>query len=168
MKLMPASSAAWMTATDSSWSGLPQAPNIIAPRQRGLTFTPVRPRVRYFIAASLSSSGRRYARERRPGTGGACRQRAAAQRSGAARQRASAREPGIPARNERANEQERVAASRVSRLATSEQTSRNERMSKNVAYERRRSGSGAARQRASAREPGIPARNERASEQERA
>ena len=54
MKLMPASSAAWMTATDSSWSGLPQAPNIIAPRQRGLTFTPVRPRVRYFIAASSS------------------------------------------------------------------------------------------------------------------
>jgi hypothetical protein len=60
---------------------------------------------------------------------------------------------------------ERVAASRVSRLATSEQTSRSEHMSRNVAYERRRSGSGAARQRASAREPGVPARNERASEQ---
>ena len=28
---------------DSSWSGLPQAPNIIAPRHSGLTFTPVRP-----------------------------------------------------------------------------------------------------------------------------
>ena len=43
MKLMPASSAAWMIATESSWSGLPQPPNIIAPRQSGLTFTPVRP-----------------------------------------------------------------------------------------------------------------------------
>src|ERR1700761_4124067 len=49
MKWMPASSAAWMSATDSSWSGLPQAPNIIAPRQRGLTFTPVVPSVRYSI-----------------------------------------------------------------------------------------------------------------------
>ena len=28
---------------DSSWSGLPQAPNIIAPRVSGLTLTPVRP-----------------------------------------------------------------------------------------------------------------------------
>src|SRR6185295_16077024 len=47
MKLMPASSAAWMIAIDSSWSGLPQAPNIIAPRQRGLTRRPVRPRLRW-------------------------------------------------------------------------------------------------------------------------
>src|SRR4030095_15006219 len=43
MKLIPASSARWMIATDSSWSGLPQAPNIMAPRQSGLTLTPVRP-----------------------------------------------------------------------------------------------------------------------------
>ena len=33
-----------MIRIDSSWSALPQAPNIIAPRQSGLTFTPVRPR----------------------------------------------------------------------------------------------------------------------------
>ena len=46
MKLMPASSARWMIRTESSWSGLPQAPNIIAPRQSGLTFTPVVPRTR--------------------------------------------------------------------------------------------------------------------------
>src|SRR5919206_471761 len=32
---------------ESSWSSLPQAPNIMAPRQSGLTFTPVLPRVRY-------------------------------------------------------------------------------------------------------------------------
>ena len=30
-----------MIRTESSWSGLPQAPNIIAPRQSGLTLTPV-------------------------------------------------------------------------------------------------------------------------------
>src|SRR5450755_4091430 len=34
-----------MMRIDSSWSALPQLPNIIAPRQSGLTFTPVRPRV---------------------------------------------------------------------------------------------------------------------------
>jgi len=44
MKLMPASSALWMMRTDSSWSGSPQDPNIIAPRHRGLTLMPVRPR----------------------------------------------------------------------------------------------------------------------------
>ena len=33
MKLMPASSAAWMMRMLSSWSRLPHAPNIIAPRQ---------------------------------------------------------------------------------------------------------------------------------------
>ena len=47
MKLIPASSAAWMIRIDSSWSGLPQAPNIIAPRQSGLTLTPVRPSGRF-------------------------------------------------------------------------------------------------------------------------
>ena len=46
MKLIPASSAWWMMRMDSSWSRSPQAPNIIAPRHRGLTFTPVRPSVR--------------------------------------------------------------------------------------------------------------------------
>src|SRR3954453_17412709 len=44
---MPASSAAWMIRIESSWSGLPQAPNIIAPRHSGLTLTPVLPRLRY-------------------------------------------------------------------------------------------------------------------------
>ncbi len=43
MKLMPASSARWMIRTLSSWSVLPQVPNIIAPRQSGLTCTPVVP-----------------------------------------------------------------------------------------------------------------------------
>src|SRR5918995_1017123 len=43
MKLIPAPRAAWMIRIDSSWSGLPQAPNIIAPRQNLLTETPVRP-----------------------------------------------------------------------------------------------------------------------------
>src|SRR5919197_5276061 len=47
MKLIPASSARWMIRIDSSWSGLPQAPNIIAPRQSGLTWTPVATRGRY-------------------------------------------------------------------------------------------------------------------------
>src|SRR4051812_24965621 len=46
---MPASSAAWMIWIESSWSGLPHAPNIIAPRHRGLTLTPVLPRLRYSI-----------------------------------------------------------------------------------------------------------------------
>jgi hypothetical protein len=36
-----------MIRIDSSWSGLPQAPNIIAPRQSGLTWTPVAPSGRY-------------------------------------------------------------------------------------------------------------------------
>src|ERR1700755_3513800 len=43
---MPASSAVWMIRIDLSWSGSPHAPNIIAPRHRGLTLTPVLPRVR--------------------------------------------------------------------------------------------------------------------------
>ena len=46
MKLIPASSARWMIRIDSSWSVLPQSPNIIAPRQSGVTFTPVVPSVR--------------------------------------------------------------------------------------------------------------------------
>src|SRR4051812_42401664 len=54
MKLIPASSARWMMRIDSSWSVLPQAPNIIAPRHSGVTLTPVRPSVRLSISrASL-------------------------------------------------------------------------------------------------------------------
>src|SRR3954451_22190387 len=53
MKLMPPSSAAWMIRTDSSWSLLPQSPNIIAPRQSGLTLTPVVPRLRSCMAPHL-------------------------------------------------------------------------------------------------------------------
>src|SRR3954451_23924304 len=53
MKLIPASSAAWMMRTDSSWSVLPQSPNIIAPRQSGLTLTPVDPSSRSCMAAHL-------------------------------------------------------------------------------------------------------------------
>src|SRR4029078_847797 len=48
-KLIPASRARWMIRIESSWSVLPHAPNIIAPRQRGLTSTPVRPSVRSSI-----------------------------------------------------------------------------------------------------------------------
>src|SRR5918999_2976817 len=54
MKLIPASSAAWMIRIDSSWSRLPQAPNIIAPRHSGLTLTPVRPRVRNSTPGTLT------------------------------------------------------------------------------------------------------------------
>ena len=46
MKFSPPSSARWMMAVDSSWSGFPQAPNIIAPRHSSLTCTPVAPNVR--------------------------------------------------------------------------------------------------------------------------
>src|SRR4051794_29640196 len=53
MKLTPASRAAWMMRIDSSWSVLPQSPNIIAPRQRGLTFTPVPPKLRSCTAPHL-------------------------------------------------------------------------------------------------------------------
>src|SRR5690348_17017358 len=53
MKLMPASRARWMIETDSSWSRFPHCPNIIAPRQSGLTLTPVRPSVRCFMASTL-------------------------------------------------------------------------------------------------------------------
>ena len=45
MKLIPASRAAWMMRMQSSWSRLPHAPNIMAPRQCRLTWIPVRPRV---------------------------------------------------------------------------------------------------------------------------
>jgi hypothetical protein len=42
-KLIPASRARWMMRIESSWSVLPQAPNIIVPRQSSETWTPVRP-----------------------------------------------------------------------------------------------------------------------------
>jgi hypothetical protein len=53
MKLIPASSALWMILTASSWSELPNAPNIIAPRHIWLTETPVRPRGRYSMMKLL-------------------------------------------------------------------------------------------------------------------
>src|SRR5919202_6436224 len=61
MKLIPASSARWMMRTESSWSALPQAPNIIVPRQSFETWTPVRPRGRYSIGppvVGLAGPGR--------------------------------------------------------------------------------------------------------------
>src|SRR5215218_8756921 len=59
MKLIPASSAAWMMRIDSSWSGSPQAPNIIAPRHSLLTETPVRPSWRVLHRVLLSVVSRR-------------------------------------------------------------------------------------------------------------
>src|SRR4029078_7424971 len=52
MKLIPASRARWMMRIESSWSVLPQAPNIIVPRQSFETWTPVRPSGRYSMACS--------------------------------------------------------------------------------------------------------------------
>jgi hypothetical protein len=60
-KLIPWWSAAWMMRTQSSWSGLPTAPNIIVPRHWALTWMPVRPRVRYrmvLLAVVRRSSSR--------------------------------------------------------------------------------------------------------------
>src|SRR5215208_4198274 len=53
MKLIPASSARWMIAMDLSWSVSPQAPNIMAPRQSGLTLTPVWPSARSSMGPRL-------------------------------------------------------------------------------------------------------------------
>src|ERR1019366_4412186 len=53
MKLMPSSRARWIMRRHSSWSVLPQAPNIMAPKQSELTSTPVRPRTRYSMGANL-------------------------------------------------------------------------------------------------------------------
>ena len=55
MKLMPASSARWMMRDRLVVVGLPQAPNIIAPRQSGLTCRPVEPSVRISIDATLDN-----------------------------------------------------------------------------------------------------------------
>src|SRR3954454_22455252 len=61
-KLMPASSARWMMRIESVWSVLPQAPNIIVPRQSFETWTPVRPRGRYSmgppVVGGLAGAGR--------------------------------------------------------------------------------------------------------------
>jgi hypothetical protein len=54
---MPASSAAWMMRVESSWSVLPQVPNIIVPMQSFETWTPVRPRGRYSMSCSCSGAG---------------------------------------------------------------------------------------------------------------
>src|SRR4051812_41060395 len=56
-KLMPASSAQWMMRMESARSSLPQGPNIMAPRHRGLTWTPVRPSGRYCMAVPFFVSG---------------------------------------------------------------------------------------------------------------
>jgi hypothetical protein len=45
IRLIPASRARWMIRIEASWSGLPIAPNIIAPSEMSLTETPVPPRV---------------------------------------------------------------------------------------------------------------------------
>src|SRR5262245_16815535 len=67
MKLIPASSARWTMRTQSAWSRLPIAPNIIAPRQSRLTRRPERPRVSYCMGVLLG----RPARAARQGTAAA-------------------------------------------------------------------------------------------------
>src|ERR1700677_4403877 len=54
---MPASRARWMTRMESASSLLPHGPNIMAPRHSGLTETPVRPRIRFCMAMSVSFAG---------------------------------------------------------------------------------------------------------------
>src|SRR4051794_6635297 len=58
-KLIPASSARWMMRMESARSSLPQGPNIIAPRQSGLTWTPVRPSGRNCMEKSSGVVGLR-------------------------------------------------------------------------------------------------------------
>src|ERR1039458_2687425 len=53
MKLMPASRARWMMWSLSSWSLVPHSPNIMAPRHRGETWTPVRPSGRSSMVISF-------------------------------------------------------------------------------------------------------------------
>jgi hypothetical protein len=58
MRLMPASSALWITRIESSGSGLPtRVANISAPSAYGLTLMPVRPRVRYCMIVSSRYRG---------------------------------------------------------------------------------------------------------------
>src|SRR2546426_1723785 len=58
MKLIPASRARWIIPTHSSRSVLPQAPNIMVPRQSGLTWTPVVPSATYLTPVSLPAGQR--------------------------------------------------------------------------------------------------------------
>src|SRR4051794_35875971 len=53
-KLAPASRARWMMRIESSWSGVPQAPNIMVPRHSFETSTPVRPSGRYSMLVPWS------------------------------------------------------------------------------------------------------------------
>src|SRR5689334_7211032 len=46
-----------MMRIESSWSVLPQAPNIIVPRQSCETWTPLRPRGRYSMGSPSRGSG---------------------------------------------------------------------------------------------------------------
>src|SRR4051794_30164996 len=55
-----------MILIDVSWSGSPHAPNIMAPRQSGLTCIPVRPRLRYSMVRTYARTVRGYARSGRP------------------------------------------------------------------------------------------------------
>ncbi len=57
MRLTPASRAASTRAVASSWVVLPMAPKFIAPSARELTWTPVRPRVRYCMTCLLVMEG---------------------------------------------------------------------------------------------------------------
>src|SRR3954453_19659934 len=57
-----------MIRIDSSWSGLPQEPNIIVPRQNWLTETPVRPKGRCCMPAPSVASSAPRPRSTRPPT----------------------------------------------------------------------------------------------------
>src|SRR6185295_10240287 len=52
-----------MTRIESSWSVLPQAPNIIVPRQSGETWTPVRPSGRYSMSGLRDVAAERLERD---------------------------------------------------------------------------------------------------------
>src|SRR3954454_10265652 len=100
MKLTPASRAARMIRIESSWSGLPQAPNIIAPRHSGLTWMPVRPSVRCSMArqpTGVTGAGPRCLIPRRggggPGRAGRAPPAGASSPAAAARATAERREP---------------------------------------------------------------------------
>src|ERR1700754_1383089 len=60
---MPASRARWMMRVESSWSVLPQAPNIIVPRQSFETWTPVRPSGRYSMSSLRDVAAERLERD---------------------------------------------------------------------------------------------------------
>src|SRR3954453_13666981 len=62
-KLIPASRARWMMRMESSWSVLPQAPNIIVPRQSSETWTPVRPSGRYSTSGLRDVAAERLQRD---------------------------------------------------------------------------------------------------------